>query len=528
MNTNNPENVIYDEESFNQLACQYIDNLMSTQETSDFESLLCKDQSLRTKLIGLIIQQQLISDIAISNSESQIQNTNTTPDIPQVLPELALEMLENLEKQDIKTIIDITDTLKNKKHEKKSDTRNNTHFKTSKKQFYHNTIVIPKYMAYSSIAAIIALALIIINTSPNIPNNQYVTQPVTATPIANIIKQHNAIYTLKQNANTNLALLPGEIQLQAGFLEIQLNKGTKIIAQSPAKFNILNDNKIHLNYGRIVADVPENAIGFTVQTRHGDIVDLSTQFGVNILEKNQQTDVSVFKGKIALQQIELQNNNDAIKSLHITQGYTAKISEDGTVNEFDVKPITNDSINYIQNWDDINYINHLQGNIKTLHKAPQSVKANALVNDDTSFFFLESKKTILEKPLNVDIDKPGNYIISKKYHTQIPKGTSVDSYLIHFKLTQNSRTQVQTKGSITFNQEIIALIYDREKLNNSDDIVGNPNTLYPKGAYRGIHIRQKATDNIIISPDRKTLTFNISVNIIDQVRIITKSPLATE
>lgn len=91
--------------------------------------------------------------------------------------------------------------------------------------------------------------------------------------------------------------------LKSGTIEIEFNYGARVVIEGPAEFSCKSDNMIHLLYGRLYSRVPKQATGFTVHTEDARIVDLGTEFGVQV-------------------------NIDGTMELHVTNGKTSLIAGD--------------------------------------------------------------------------------------------------------------------------------------------------------------------------------------------------------
>ncbi len=87
--------------------------------------------------------------------------------------------------------------------------------------------------------------------------------------------------------------------LEKGYVELVLDNQTRLVIESPTIFQILSSNKIALQSGRIFAEVPGQASGFTIITPEAEIIDLGTEFGV-YASQNSETELYVFKGKTKL------------------------------------------------------------------------------------------------------------------------------------------------------------------------------------------------------------------------------------
>lgn len=90
-----------------------------------------------------------------------------------------------------------------------------------------------------------------------------------------------------------------KLMLREGFAEFTFDNYTKAIIEAPAELQILADDRIGLNYGKLYVTVPVGAIGFSVYTQNAKIVDLGTEFGVKA-ETDGDTQLYVLKGKTSL------------------------------------------------------------------------------------------------------------------------------------------------------------------------------------------------------------------------------------
>ena len=90
------------------------------------------------------------------------------------------------------------------------------------------------------------------------------------------------------------------VSITQGSLEIVTTKGARIAIEAPAKFKFESPQRLHLFSGRLSADVPPSATGFTVITPTGEAVDLGTKFGVDISESGA-AEIHVFEGEVIAQ-----------------------------------------------------------------------------------------------------------------------------------------------------------------------------------------------------------------------------------
>lgn len=89
------------------------------------------------------------------------------------------------------------------------------------------------------------------------------------------------------------------VQLQGGLAQLQFDTNAHLTIEAPAEFQVLGEDHIRLNYGRVYATVPPEAIGFTVTTSSARIIDLGTEFGVEA-DSRGDTYLHVMQGKTIL------------------------------------------------------------------------------------------------------------------------------------------------------------------------------------------------------------------------------------
>jgi hypothetical protein len=83
----------------------------------------------------------------------------------------------------------------------------------------------------------------------------------------------------------------------AGSISLTTARGARIVIEAPAEFRFESAQRLHMKRGRLAADVPPSAKGFTVITPTGDAVDLGTRFGVDV-PSSGSAEVHVFQGEV--------------------------------------------------------------------------------------------------------------------------------------------------------------------------------------------------------------------------------------
>lgn len=109
--------------------------------------------------------------------------------------------------------------------------------------------------------------------------------------------------------------------LKKGFVKLLFDNNTEVVIEAPAEFQIIADDQIKLTYGRVFANVPREAIGFTVTSQRTKIIDLGTEFGV-YADRNGGLELHVLKGKTLL----LPENKTGVAGMEVTAGIAKKIT----------------------------------------------------------------------------------------------------------------------------------------------------------------------------------------------------------
>ncbi len=97
----------------------------------------------------------------------------------------------------------------------------------------------------------------------------------------------------------NSELPRGSFQVSEGLAQIEFFGGTTVILEAPADINLLGDNEMQCTHGKFRVRVPGQAKGFKVITNQLEVLDLGTEFGMNVGELGE-VEVTVFEGKVQL------------------------------------------------------------------------------------------------------------------------------------------------------------------------------------------------------------------------------------
>jgi ferric-dicitrate binding protein FerR (iron transport regulator) len=107
------------------------------------------------------------------------------------------------------------------------------------------------------------------------------------------------------------ALRGDALRFDGGAIEFLTAKGARIVVEAPAEVRFESAERLRVLRGKVAADVPPEARGFTVLTPNGSAVDLGTRFGVDV-HLSGASEVHVFQGEVIAQA----KGNQTRQSLH--------------------------------------------------------------------------------------------------------------------------------------------------------------------------------------------------------------------
>ncbi len=165
---------------------------------------------------------------------------------------------------------------------------------------------------FEAIAAAIVIGTVIWTIWPKSKES---TAPIASNPTARDEATTSSVAVLSRGVNVewdrtvaapavNAPLPPGLLRLQSGVVEIEFFQGARLCVEGPAEIRLVSAGEAFCRYGRFSAHVPPQARGFRIGTPKGDVVDLGTDFGLDLNAASPE--LHVFKGEVELHQPSMQ------------------------------------------------------------------------------------------------------------------------------------------------------------------------------------------------------------------------------
>ncbi|MCM8541363.1 MAG: FecR domain-containing protein [Lentisphaeraceae bacterium] len=198
--------------------------------------------------------------------------------------------------------------------------RNEAEKATSDESEIKNTVKPIIKMAIALAAAIIIL--LCVNLSYLLKNNQQIqadasTDEPLQRGIAIVTKSIN-IDQSNINLSEGSTIEQGRLEFDKGLLQLEIFSGVTLIIEGPAKIDLKDTMSLYFSLGKIRAKVPEQAHGFQINTRDAKVIDLGTEFGIQVGDSGQ-TNLFVYEGEV-----ELHQNRSSKKSLLSNEGLSWK------------------------------------------------------------------------------------------------------------------------------------------------------------------------------------------------------------
>ena len=123
----------------------------------------------------------------------------------------------------------------------------------------------------------------------------------------------------------------GTYELKSGIVEFEFDNGATVILEGPAHFEVNTAERTFLHHGRVRTHVPPQAYGFTMDTQTMHVVDLGTEFGMEV-NLDGAAEVHVFDGEVEILQRQM---TDETPRLFLAAGEGIRLENSGLQSDID-------------------------------------------------------------------------------------------------------------------------------------------------------------------------------------------------
>ncbi|MEM9015956.1 MAG: FecR family protein [Verrucomicrobiota bacterium] len=119
---------------------------------------------------------------------------------------------------------------------------------------------------------------------------------------------------------------PGRLALAEGMATIRFDSGAEVTLEAPTVLEVASSMSCQLVEGSVVADVPDSAHGFTIDTEKLEVIDLGTRFGVTSTPVGG-SHVFVFDGEVKVYEEESETAKHVLGGKSIHFGIDPEVSD---------------------------------------------------------------------------------------------------------------------------------------------------------------------------------------------------------
>ncbi|MEO0454397.1 MAG: LamG-like jellyroll fold domain-containing protein [Verrucomicrobiota bacterium] len=185
--------------------------------------------------------------------------------------------------------------------------------------------------------------------------------------------------------NMNDALPRGTLELNEGYAQIDFFSGAILTVEAPAQFELIDNDAIHISYGKMRLFVPEPAQGFRVEGPEFDTIDLGTEFAFSV-DREGQSEVHVLNGEVAI------HAKDGATLFHLATGESLRHALSGGF-----ESIANAAKNFVGRE---SILDMASAHWQAKHNEWQQERAKWLQDPDTVIYYDFEDQTSWQTPLD--------------------------------------------------------------------------------------------------------------------------------
>ena len=291
-----------------QLIYHYSDETLSSAQIAKLsEWIVSSPKHARYFYRNFAEQRALV--IALGGRQIKVNDVPQDEEVQANGLELLNELTAMEANRPIDSLVDITARVL--KEEQEADRR----VQLDKEPKRPRVIIIPRVVAWGSIAAVLILGLFLISnatqTTPADPEPAVVniappandSSPVIVAdtappaPVASLAADFESVWEGPISPVVGEQMVQGAYHLLHGRAKLHFDSGALVMVESPARFTLDCADQMTVHSGQVMAYCDADAHGFAIQTPDAAFVDLGTEFGVHVIP-DQESQLHVFKGEV--------------------------------------------------------------------------------------------------------------------------------------------------------------------------------------------------------------------------------------
>lgn len=154
--------------------------------------------------------------------------------------------------------------------------------------------------------------------------------------VAVVTQSYDTQWAGETRLHIGSSVSPGKVELQSGLIQLEFYRGAVVVVEGPAVLEFVNADRLICHRGRLRAHVPPQAEGFVVVSPNVELVDLGTEFGMDV-SGDGSASVHVFDGKVEL--YESGTNRSAETRQEFNKSESASVSAAGKISPTSTSPL---------------------------------------------------------------------------------------------------------------------------------------------------------------------------------------------
>lgn len=309
--------------------------------------------------------------------------------------------------------------------------------------------------------------------------------------------------------------VPGRYALESGVVTVAFASGAEMTIEGPADFEVWDERQAFVHAG--IAVLAKNAAidTFRLRTPALDLGDSGEMIGL-IADGSSSTEAVVFDGGA---QVCLSEQQGQCRNLFPLEPVRADRDREKL---FDVP--YNPEV-FARAWEVNAGVERNSGPVRLAmpgHHPGQSPGRAGEVE-----IFVERSRFVADRGIEVDTLEPGQFasLSAGGGRMLTSDGRELRSYLLQVNLGEETPDGEALEASVTFDREIVGVIFSQDRLANSDFMVGTES--HSGASNRGLDVSgdglADAGDRILLSDDRRTVNLSLrggSADRLDHVRVL--------